>query len=122
MNNDDGRRLLEEYRREIDELDVRILRLLNARTAIVEKLGQVKEEMSMPVYEPRREDQVYRNVLDHNSGPLPPEAVKRLFERIIDEMRTLQHMRKLERANTLLHEQESGVPSAPGPEKPEVGG
>jgi chorismate mutase-like protein len=97
MSNEDGWKLLEEYRREIDDLDVRILRLLNARTAIVEKIGQVKEEMSMPIYEPRREDQVYRNVLGSNSGPLPPEAVKRLFERIIDEMRTLQHMRKLER-------------------------
>ena len=92
-----GWKLLEEYRREIDDLDVQILRLLNARTAIVEKIGQVKEEMSMPVYEPRREDQVFRNVLASNSGPLPPEAVKRLFERIIDEMRTLQHMRKLQR-------------------------
>jgi chorismate mutase len=97
MNNEDGWKLLEDYRREIDDLDVRILRLLNARTAIVEKIGQVKEEMSMPIYEPRREDQVFRNVLDNNCGPLPPEAVKRLFERIIDEMRTLQHMRKLER-------------------------
>jgi chorismate mutase-like protein len=97
MTADDGWKLLEQYRCEIDGLDVEILRLLNARTAIVEKIGQVKEEMSMPVYEPRREDQVFRNVLASNSGPLPPEAVKRLFERIIDEMRTLQHMRKLQR-------------------------
>jgi chorismate mutase-like protein len=97
MNNEDGWKLLEDYRREIDDLDVQILRLLNARTAIVEKIGQVKEEMSMPIYEPRRETQVFHNVLASNSGPLPPEAVKRLFERIIDEMRTLQHMRKLER-------------------------
>jgi chorismate mutase-like protein len=97
MSNEDAWKLLDEYRQEIDDLDVRILRLLNARTSIVEKIGQVKEEMSMPVYEPRREDQVYRNVLASNGGPLPPEAVKRLFERIIDEMRTLQHMRKMER-------------------------
>ena len=90
MNNEDGWRLLEDYRREIDALDVKILRLLNARTAIVEKIGQVKEEISMPIYEPRRETQVFQNVLDSNTGPLPPEAVKRLFERIIDEMRTIQ--------------------------------
>ena len=97
MTTGDGWKLLEEYRREIDDLDVQILGLLNARTAIVERIGQVKEEMSMPVYEPRREDQVFRNVLASNSGPLPPEAVKRLFERIIDKMRTLQHMRKMQR-------------------------
>jgi chorismate mutase-like protein len=97
MNSEDGWKLLEDYRREIDGLDVEILRLLNRRTAIVEKIGQVKEELSMPIYEPRREDQVFHNVLENNSGPLPAEAVKRLFERIIDEMRTLQHMRMLER-------------------------
>ena len=33
---------------------------------------------------------VYANVLHHNHGPLSPEAVKRIFERIIDEMRTIQ--------------------------------
>ena len=46
----------------------------------------------MAVYEPKREEQVYANVLSHNRGPLPPEAVKRIFERIIDEMRTVQKM------------------------------
>ena len=47
----------------------------------------------MPVYEPKREDEVYRNVTESNHGPLPAEAVKRIFERMIDEMRTLQKMR-----------------------------
>ncbi|PYT17649.1 MAG: chorismate mutase, partial [Acidobacteria bacterium] len=36
----------------------------------------------------------YRNVTSHNSGPLAPEAAKRIFERIIDEMRSLQRMRR----------------------------
>jgi chorismate mutase len=30
----------------------------------------------------------------HNRGPLPPDAVKRIFERIIDEMRTLQKLNR----------------------------
>jgi chorismate mutase len=33
--------------------------------------------------------------MDHNPGPLPSEAVKRVFERIIDEMRTVQRDRML---------------------------
>jgi chorismate mutase len=48
----------------------------------------------MPIYEPKREDDVFANVIAQNQGPLPPDAVKRLFERIIDEMRTLQRMRR----------------------------
>jgi chorismate mutase len=47
----------------------------------------------LPIYEPRREDQVFENITTHNGGPLTPEAVKRIFERIIDEMRTIQRIR-----------------------------
>jgi chorismate mutase-like protein len=84
---------LADCRHRIDAVDLELLRLLNERTKIVEVIGRIKEECGMPVYEPKREDEVYRNVMDHNVGPLPPEAVKRIFERIIDEMRTLQRMR-----------------------------
>lgn len=81
---------LDEYRFQIDELDRRLLDLLNERTAIVEQIGRVKQERKMNVYEPKREDQVFANVVTHNRGPLPADAVKRIFERIIDEMRTVQ--------------------------------
>ena len=82
------------YRKQIDVLDLQILTLLNERSKVVEEIGKIKEELGLPIYEPRREDDVFLNVLTHNQGPLPPEAVKRLFERIIDEMRTLQRMRR----------------------------
>ncbi len=77
----------------IDEIDRRIIGLLNERTVVVEEIGRIKEEMRIGIYEPKREDQVLENVLTHSSGPLPPEAVKRIFERIMDEMRTLQKLR-----------------------------
>ena len=80
----------------IDELDLRILELLNERTAIVEEVGRIKQDLKMGIYEPKREDQVFANVLGHNGGPLPHDAVKRIFERIIDEMRTVQKLKILE--------------------------
>lgn len=85
---------LGECRKRIDELDVKILALLNERTKVVEEIGRIKQALGMPIYEPKREDDVFANVTTHNQGPLPPDAVKRLFERIIDEMRTLQRMRR----------------------------
>ncbi len=81
---------LAECRRKIDTLDLQLLTLLNERTRIVEEIGRVKHALSLPIYEPRREDQVFANVTGHNSGPLSAEAVKRVFERIIDEMRNIQ--------------------------------
>jgi chorismate mutase len=84
---------LAECRRNIDRIDAQVLALLNERARVVEIIGAVKREHAMPVYEPKREDEVYRNVLDHNHGPLPADAVRRIFERVIDEMRTLQKNR-----------------------------
>jgi chorismate mutase len=46
------------------------------------------------VKEPSREDDVFRNILAHNSGPVPADALRRIFERIIEEMRGLQGMRR----------------------------
>jgi chorismate mutase-like protein len=96
MNGDDAIRRLTECRDDIDEVDIRILKLLNERTAIVEEIGRVKRTLDLPIYEPKREEDVFRNVTEHNGGPLPAEAVKRIFERIIDEMRTVQRTRMVE--------------------------
>jgi chorismate mutase len=81
---------LAECRRKIDVLDMQLLELLNERTRIVEQIGRIKQHLSLPIYEPKREEDVFRNVTTRNSGPLSSEAVKRVFERIIDEMRNIQ--------------------------------
>lgn len=81
---------LSDCRRQIDQLDVQIVALLNQRTEIVHEIGRIKRQHSLPVYEPKREDQVFENVTNNNGGPLTADALKRIFERIIDEMRTIQ--------------------------------
>lgn len=96
MTREDALARLEEFRVGIDAVDLKILALLNQRTSIVEEIGRVKREADLPIYEPKREDQVYANVTDNNTGPLPPEAVRRVFERIIDEMRQVQRQRMLD--------------------------
>lgn len=93
MTTGEAEAILSEHRQTIDRIDRELLALLNQRTRIVEKIGAVKQQASLPIYEPKREEAVYHNVIDNNHGPLPPDAVRRIFERIIDEMRTLQKLR-----------------------------
>jgi chorismate mutase len=81
---------LAECRHQIDAVDLKLLVLLNERTRIVEEIGRIKQNLSLPIYEPKREDQVFHNVTSNNKGPLSAEALKRIFERIIDEMRNIQ--------------------------------
>ena len=90
MTEAEARERLEEYRVSIDSIDRRIVELINERTRVVEEIGRVKREAQLPVYEPKREEQVFANITSANQGPIPSDSVKRIFERIIDEMRTLQ--------------------------------
>src|ERR1700683_1271430 len=92
MTRADALKALEEYRVLIHAPDLRLLEALNERTRVVEEIGRVKRAGKLPIYEPRREDQVFENVTSHNSGPLTQEAVRRIFERIIDEMRSIQRI------------------------------
>lgn len=81
---------LARYRERIDQIDRRLVELLNERTAIVEDIGRAKREAQMAIYEPKRESQVFDNITSHNGGPLTEDGLKRIFERIIDEMRRVQ--------------------------------
>jgi chorismate mutase len=84
---------LESARLRIDAIDVSITRLLNERAHVVEVIGEVKQRLTMRVYEPKREQEVMANIERNNGGPLSNEALSRVYERIMDEMRTLQRDR-----------------------------
>ncbi|HEX9951589.1 MAG TPA: chorismate mutase [Rubricoccaceae bacterium] len=81
---------LAPWRDRIDHIDRLIVALLNERAACAAEIGRIKHAAGVPVYAPRREADVQRNAAEANAGPLPPEAVQRLFERIIDETRSLE--------------------------------
>ena len=93
---EDPQDALAQCRVGIDDVDRRIVELLNERTLIVEQIGSIKQSFKMPIYEPKREEEVYLNIRANNRGPMPADSVKRIFERIIDEMRTIQRKRMLE--------------------------
>jgi chorismate mutase-like protein len=82
---------LDELRRDIDRVDEVLVRLLNERARCVCEIGRLKKESHMEVYQPDREKQVLQHVRAIASeGPLGPDAIARLFERIIDEARRLE--------------------------------
>jgi chorismate mutase len=93
MTPDEAQDALEVHRKEVDVIDLKILALFNERALVVEKIGEIKRVSKLPIYEPKREELVFQNVIQGNGGPLSEGAVRRLFERIIDEMRTLQRER-----------------------------
>ena len=55
-------------------------------------LGRLKRARGLPIYQPAREEEVLGNVQRTNPGPLEAEALRRLFERIIDESRRIERL------------------------------
>jgi chorismate mutase len=81
---------LERLRASIDELDRVLVKLLNQRAKYALEIGHAKREIDAPVYSPDREREVLANVERQNRGPLSADALRRLYERIIDESRRLE--------------------------------
>lgn len=100
MTQEEADRILAECRGKIDSIDLELLRLLNQRTNVVEEIVRVKNALELPIFEPKREDAVFNNVSSHNTGPLTRDALQRIFARIMDEMRTLQYVRRQQQGKT----------------------
>jgi chorismate mutase-like protein len=84
-------RTLDELRMDIDRVDEVLVRLLNERARCVCEIGVLKKEQGVEIYQPDREKDVLRHVREVAcEGPLGPDAIGRLFERIIDEARRLE--------------------------------
>jgi chorismate mutase len=66
---------LSDWRRRIDEIDKKLVELLNERSHCALEIGKLKQAANIPLYQP---------------GPLTDAAIRRLFERIIDEARAAE--------------------------------
>jgi len=64
---------------------------LNQRAQYADAIGNIKRVLNLSVYAPSREEQVIAHVQSKNPGPLSFGAIRRLYERIIDESRRLEH-------------------------------
>ncbi|HEX8821153.1 MAG TPA: prephenate dehydratase [Archangium sp.] len=78
---DSGR--LQEFRRKIDAVDQRLVRLLNERARLVVEVGKTKRAEGTPIYAPHREAEVLRKVLASNEGPLSDRAVEGIYRELM---------------------------------------
>jgi chorismate mutase-like protein len=81
---------LDVWRKKIDEIDQQLVQLLNERSGCAVEIGHLKKKLNLPAWQPEREAEILRNVVKSNHGPLDDAAIRRLFERIIDEARALE--------------------------------
>lgn len=83
---------ISDWRRRMDEIDKKLVDLLNERSQCALEIGRLKQEQGIPIYQPARENEVLSNAESNNKGPLTHAAIRRLFERIIDEARSAERL------------------------------
>ena len=81
---------IEHWRKEIDDIDSELLRLLNMRARLAIKVGALKQAAHIPFCDPDRERAVLQRLQAINCGPLDERAVGKVFRRIIRESRRVE--------------------------------
>jgi chorismate mutase/prephenate dehydratase len=86
---------IKSLRTQIDKLDLQILKLVNERADSAAEIGSLKNETSADVFNPVREEEVIKNVLDASKGPLDEITIRAIFREIISGSRALQKIVKV---------------------------
>lgn len=74
---------LGKLRQKIDQIDLRLIDLLNERSGLVVKVGKHKRDRGIPIYAPHREAEVLDNVLKANRGPLSSRSVEGIYRELM---------------------------------------
>jgi chorismate mutase len=82
-----------ELRERVDEVDSKLIRALNERARIVQEIMALKAESGAPVYDPKREEEILRRVVEMNAGPIYDSSMRDIFELILHRIRDLEIQR-----------------------------
>ena len=82
-----------ELRERVDEVDRELIRALNERARIVQEIMALKAERGAPVYDPKREEEILRRVVEQNEGPIYDSSMRDIFELILHRIRDLEIQR-----------------------------
>ncbi len=81
---------ISDWRKRIEELDQKLVEFFNERSRCAAEIGRLKWNAGVSLYQPDREREILERVQQLNGGPLGNAALKRLFERILDETRVVE--------------------------------
>ncbi len=81
---------LRRLREAVDAIDLQLVERLNERARLVAEIGRIKHDAGAPVFQPGREAEVVRRVVDASTGPLPGTALEAIYREIMSAARALQ--------------------------------
>ncbi len=83
---------IENLRSKIDSLDARIVKLMNERTHLAVRIGELKHKENTPVFAPDREEKVLQCVerYTNDHGFLSAEAIRAIYTELISACRAAE--------------------------------
>lgn len=81
---------IEKLREQIDDIDEKLLELLNRRAEKAKNIGRLKSDEDHSAVVPRREAQIVQRLIGKNTGPFPPEGIEATFQEIFSACRSVQ--------------------------------
>jgi len=86
---------VDAFRKKIDQVDKKIVELLDQRASLAQKIGRAKNLAQEEIYVPGREKQVLERVASLNRGPLSNQAVQAIYREILSASRSLEASLKI---------------------------
>lgn len=90
----DANERISSLRERIDEVDEELVHLLNERARLVQELAEHKLEAGIPLFDPRREEEILRRVVEINEGPIYDSSMRDIFELIMHRIRDIELQRR----------------------------
>ncbi len=84
---------IEDLRARVNEVDLELVRVLNERARIVQELSALKLEVGMPLFDPKREEEILKKVAEVNGGPIYDSSMRDIFELIMHRIRDIEVQR-----------------------------
>lgn len=81
---------LDTIRQNIDRIDNTVHDMLCERASLASSIAAEKKKRGMPVVHPAREARMVRRLLSRHQGPLPKEAVARIWRELVGAVSMLQ--------------------------------
>jgi len=93
MTDADLQEKVRELRERVDEVDRELIRALNERARVVQELATIKAEAGVPIFDPKREEEILQRAVEYNEGPIYDSSMRDIFELILHRIRDIEIQR-----------------------------
>ena len=81
--NSESQQSLDDLRVKIDDVDRRLVDLINERARLVVDIGQIKRGSGIPIYAPHREAAVLEKIRSLNEGPISDRTIEAVYRELM---------------------------------------